>query len=711
MENVFNKVLNQLIGGNARELNVVSVVGMGGIGKSTLAGSIFRNPSVFYHFDVSSWVTVSQKYDVREMLLDVLSFGTPSLKAMYSNLSNDQLLEQVYRKLKGKRYLIVLDDIWSIEAWNLVIRSFSDDENGSRIMLTRLSEVAMSAGNGYTFNMPFLNLENSWKLLADKVFGIVVCPLRLESMGKQIAQQCQGLPLSLVVIAGLLPKISRTYKDWQKVLESMKSHEGSTSEQCLAILALSYNYLPCSLKACFLYMGAFPEDKEIHVDKLIKIWVAEGFLKPSSHKKLEEVAEECLEDLFSRSLIIVSRRRANGKIRSCRIHDLLRQLCLREGKSEKFFHVMTKSFEMSAECMEIEHRLCLHTDGLENQSLALEKGNFDSVRTILCLGELHSFLNSGCYKIVDPRFELLRVLDVQNIHFPSFPNEITQLVQLRYVSFTTGSEVPASISNLWNLQTMSVISVAENELHPAIGNLEDVKSETFQSREIVHACSSQGTKFSCWKEIFMAVTNVKALGVLINPDLNEWSNFNDSLICLSDLRKLRIHLALPPYVQFFPRLPAPQWNSFPEKLMHLTLEATHLLWKDISFLGKLPNLEVLKLKYFAFQGSNWNLNEGGFKKLKLLHIFMTNLVQWKATSDSLPSLECLVLRHCYKLKEMASEIGDIPTLELIELHHCSHAAATCVEEILEEQKSMGNEILVAHAYNTNFNRSPNTNTK
>nr|XP_033512521.1 putative disease resistance protein At1g50180 [Nicotiana tomentosiformis] len=410
MENVFNKVLNQLIGGNARELNVVSVVGMGGIGKSTLAGSIFRNTSVFYHFDVSSWVTVSQEYDVREMLLDVLSFGTPSLKAMYSNLSNDQLLEQVYRKLKGKRYLIVLDDIWSIEAWNLVIRSFPDDENGSRIMLTtRLSEVAISAGNGYTFNMPFLNLENSWKLLADKVFGIAGCPLRLESMGKQIAQQCQGLPLSLIVIAGLLPKISRTYKDWKKVLESMKSHEGSTSEQCLAILALSYNYLPCSLKACFLYMGAFPEDEEIPVDKLIKIWVAEGFLKPSSHKKLEEVAEECLEDLVSRSLIIVSRRRANGKIRSCRIHDLLRQLCLREGKSDKFFHVITKSFEMSAEGMEIEHRLCLHPDGLENLSLGLEKGNFDSVRTILCLGELHSCFNSGCYKIVDPRFELLRL--------------------------------------------------------------------------------------------------------------------------------------------------------------------------------------------------------------------------------------------------------------------------------------------------------------
>lgn len=117
-------------------------------------------------------------------------------------------------------------------------------------------------------------------------------------------------------------------------------------------------------------------------------------------------------------------------------------------------------------------------------------------------------------------------------------------------------------------------------------------------------------------------------------------------------------------------------------------------------IADLPNLEVLRLKHFAFQGRNWNLNEGGFKKLKLLQIFRTNLVYWEATSDSLPNLECLVLRHCYKLEEIPTEIGDIPTLKLIELHYCSQAATTSAGNILEELKSYANEVLVVHAYNT-----------
>uniref|UniRef100_A0A1S3XF69 Late blight resistance protein homolog R1A-10 n=1 Tax=Nicotiana tabacum TaxID=4097 RepID=A0A1S3XF69_TOBAC len=298
MDDVFNNIRDQLFG-QTPALNVVSVVGMGGIGKSTLARSLFNHPSVSRRFDISSWVTVSQSYDAKEMLLDVLSFGTPDGKAMYRNTSEDELLDQVRRKLKRKRYLILLDDIWTIEAWDQVRRSFPDDENGSRIMITtRLLEVANCAGNDFPpHHMPFLSLEDSWKLLSLKVFGNEDCPPQLEEVGKQIAKQCQGLALSVVVIAGLPSKINRTYDDWQQIADNLNSHIGSTSQQCLAILALSYNYLPCSLKACFLYMGVFLEDAKIPTDTLIRIWVAEGFLKTICHKKPEEVAEECLEDL------------------------------------------------------------------------------------------------------------------------------------------------------------------------------------------------------------------------------------------------------------------------------------------------------------------------------------------------------------------------------------------------------------------------------
>uniref|UniRef100_A0A1U7W9I7 Late blight resistance protein homolog R1A-3 n=1 Tax=Nicotiana sylvestris TaxID=4096 RepID=A0A1U7W9I7_NICSY len=150
-------------------------------------------------------------------------------------------------------------------------------------------------------------------------------------------------------------------------------------------------------------------DIEIPADRLAKIWVAEGFLKTIIHKKPEEVAEECLEDLVGRSLIMVSRRRATGKIRTCRIHDLLRLLCLRGGKTEKFFHVKNKCDDVSSDGMEFQRRLCLYREALQNKNLNLEKGNFDSIHTILCLDERDVFLEESLhYKIISCCFQLLR---------------------------------------------------------------------------------------------------------------------------------------------------------------------------------------------------------------------------------------------------------------------------------------------------------------
>lgn len=139
----------------------------------------------------------------------------------HKDSSIDQLLENIYKELKLKRYLIVLDDIWSIEAWDLVRRLFPDDENGSRIMITtRLLEVADYARNDcLTHHIPFLNLEDSWKLLCNKVFVKEDCPPQLEEIGKKIVEQCRGLPLSVVVIAGVLSNINRTCDDWKTLLK------------------------------------------------------------------------------------------------------------------------------------------------------------------------------------------------------------------------------------------------------------------------------------------------------------------------------------------------------------------------------------------------------------------------------------------------------------------------------------------------------------
>nr|XP_018626996.1 putative late blight resistance protein homolog R1A-3 [Nicotiana tomentosiformis] len=205
---------------------------------------------------------------------------------------------------------------------------------------------------------------------------------------------------------------------------------------------------------------------------------------------------------------------------------------------------------------------------------------------------------------------------------------------------------------------------------------------------------------SNWKEIFTGIPKVKKLVVCLQPWRSVTFNLIDSLIRLVDLEKLRIHLDISPYENFSLRLPTLLLDVFPTFLKSLTLVGTRLLWEDMTTLGQLPNLEVLRLKCFAFQGRNWNLNEGGFKKLKLLQINRKNLVLWEASSESLPRLEFLILKYCYKLEDIPTEIGDIPTIKLIELHNCSQAAATSAEEMGEEQQSLGNEVLVVRAYNT-----------
>ncbi|KAL0429591.1 UNVERIFIED_CONTAM: putative late blight resistance proteinR1A-10 [Sesamum radiatum] len=310
--------------GESSKLQVVSIVGMGGIGKTTLAKHIFNDALVVYHFHTRVWITVSQDYHLRELLLALVASLTNQKTVDLSNKMDEELAEHVYKSLKGRTYLIVMDDMWSATTWDDVMRFFPDDNNGSRVLITtRLSDVAVHASSSPLHQMRFLDEEWSWILLRDKVFKQQSSPLELERIGRTIAKSCGGLPLAIAVVAGILAKVDRTQYRWEKFAENISAAVASSNDEHFSkILTLSYDRLPCHLKACFLYMGGFPEDYNIPVSKLTKLWVAEGFLKPNGPKSLEDLAEEYLEDLVKRNLVLVTQKRSNGKIRFCGLHDL-----------------------------------------------------------------------------------------------------------------------------------------------------------------------------------------------------------------------------------------------------------------------------------------------------------------------------------------------------------------------------------------------------
>ncbi|XP_042004109.1 putative late blight resistance protein homolog R1A-10 isoform X2 [Salvia splendens] len=318
--------------GESSNLQVISIVGMGGIGKTTLAKCAYDDPLTVQHFDIRAWVTVSLDYNAEAIFSSLLA----SMEEFNTERS-ERTSENVFKILKYRRYLIVMDDIWSTEAWDDVRCILPDDGNGSRVMLkTRETDVAAYADRlSPLHEMRLMDEGQSWNLLRQMVFAHQDCPPELENIGKEVARCCKGLPLTIVVVAGILSTMENNLASWRKIAQDVNSV--TVGGQCEKILSLSYTHLPHYLRSCFLYMGGFPEDYEVSVSKLIRLWVAEGFLRhPKRSKTLEEEAGECLEDLVQRNLVLVTKRKCDGRIKSCSLHDLMRDLCIKKAHEEKF---------------------------------------------------------------------------------------------------------------------------------------------------------------------------------------------------------------------------------------------------------------------------------------------------------------------------------------------------------------------------------------
>ncbi|XP_058193923.1 putative late blight resistance protein homolog R1A-10 [Rhododendron vialii] len=395
-------------------LEIISIIGVGGGGKTTLAREVYDHPLTSEKFEIRAWLNVSQHYNTamtRDFFISILEVASPKKHENYGESSEDKLGEKVYKCLQGRKYLIVMDDIWGIEAWNDIQRSFPKECKGSKVLLTSRFPVQPDSVPCIPHCLQLLSKSCSWELLQKKVFGKKQCPPdQLVGIGAQIAEKCGGLPLAIVAIGGILATEDKTLDVWEKVAKHLSSIIVKNQKGCMEILELSYNHLPLHLKACFLYIGAHPEDYIISVRELIWLWIAEGFIQQSEGgKSLEAVAENYLMSLIDRNLVMVARRsKSHGGIKACRIHDLLREFCLKKAEDDNFFMQIYRDDSISPSATDKHPRLFIGSQFFHKFSSRLCAQN---LRSFLCLPlSKHSYYSIEDLSFFVENFKLLRVL-------------------------------------------------------------------------------------------------------------------------------------------------------------------------------------------------------------------------------------------------------------------------------------------------------------
>ncbi|KZV53863.1 hypothetical protein F511_00129 [Dorcoceras hygrometricum] len=690
-EDEANKTMEQLVGGS-ENLQIVCICGMPGLGKTTLAKKLYNDPYVIYRFQIRIWAVVSQTYRRKDLLAQILIDLTRELekdsmdKETILKIYDERVAEQIYKSLIGRRYLLVMDDVWNTNVWDDLRRCLPDESDGSRILFTSRSKDVVPS-DSIIQELPFLSHDQCWDLLQRKVFQNETCPLELLDIGMQIAEYCQGLPLSVVVIASVLANLDRKETLWQEVAKSIKSHVSEHLNQCLNILDLSYKHLPEKLKLCFLYFGVFPEDEEIPVKKLISLWIAAGFVHGKDQKIPEDVGKDYLMDLIGRSLVIVSGRTSNGGVKACRVHDLLRDMCLRIVREEGFVNSIELEFGVveqdypwrfsgSGFLSCVSRSFGLHARSLLGFSLSDNNRTFQS-------------------------FKLLRVLEVSMY---GGLESVESLVCLRYLA---AEHLLPSIGHLVNLEILVVrfASKVSDAFLNVLMKLVKLKRLHFKSR--VQFGFSDHLLANLQAQSFQ-MRNLQAISFirLYRGRDDEVLRFFPCLVRLKSSFVVDQHSSqMYPVIDFLTQLESVtlylegklDWFqdmlSFPLALRKLALHKFKLSWKEVSIIGKLPHLEVLKLVIVSLEGPKWCTGDDEFQQLKFLKLDRLGIVEWDTSSDHLPKLVRLVLRKCSKLKEIPASLGDIPTLQMIEVEKCGELLAESAMRVQEEQWDVGNEEL------------------
>ncbi|KAF5445978.1 hypothetical protein F2P56_031645 [Juglans regia] len=672
--------------GSSDKVSVIPIVGMVGIGKTTLAQFVYNDEEVKSLFHLRAWTCVSEDFDairITKAILKSLSHG--------SNDDDDDLNFfqcQLKEALKGKKFLVILDDLWNVDYhdWTILLAPFKAGAPGSVVIITtRNRDVSNSTGTTEAYQLDLLSNDASVSIFTQHALGVedFSSHAHLKDIGLEIVRKCKGLPLAAKIHGGLL-RSKQDRDDWEEVLNSEIWNILEEKSGIVPALMLSYYHLPSHLKRCFAYCSILPKDYEFEEKQVVLLWMAQGLIQPRhKEEEMEDLGAIYFRDLLSRSFFQQS---SNNKSRFV-MHDLINDLA----KSVAGKTCLKKTRHLSYPCN--------HWDGFK----------FPRVHYLPSNGPLHLLLKLRC----------LRVLSLKRYCITEISNSIGDLIHLRYLdlSHTWITSLPESTTNLYNLQTLLLEGCAYLEKLPSsFGNLFNLRHLNILQARSLKAMPLHLGKLTCLQTLSDFIvgkdccSGLKELGSLshlrgtlcisklenvIEPedarDMNlsgkpkldglslGWSkDIDDSEDRTSEkefLNMLQPHNVLKELtIRCYGGTEFPTWlnrTSLPN-LVFLTIENCKKC-TSLPPLGKLPSLRVLSIKGMPSVKSIGPeiCGDGSsqpFRSLETLNF--ENMVEWENWSpcEAFSNLRELSIKNCPKL--FGNLPNHLPSLENVEIDRC-----------------------------------------